>query len=300
MTTVFDPGQAPSNQVNILDNGGFEIWQRGTTFTNPANATYTADRWQITHITPNPTYTISRSSSTVDTGLYSMEINVTNFNSTPFIQLVQYIENYIVYAGQTVTLSMRVWSNTAGCNLELFDFASHFAQSANHPGDSAWHTLTCTLTCGTTAQMTSLTAAFNAASGTNGMYFIDSAMLVVGSTAANFVALHPQVDMQRCQRYYEIPGTTYGTTFRALGINNGPQYQLSNYVQFKATKRIIPTMTITGTIIWEQGSTTNQVANYSPAAANADESGFEFAIVKSAGGNFPSLAQGQWTASADL
>ena len=31
---------------NILINGGFEIWQRGTSFSTPADGAYTADRWQ--------------------------------------------------------------------------------------------------------------------------------------------------------------------------------------------------------------------------------------------------------------
>jgi hypothetical protein len=34
-------------QPNLIINGGFDVWQRGESFVNPANATYTADRWFV-------------------------------------------------------------------------------------------------------------------------------------------------------------------------------------------------------------------------------------------------------------
>ena len=32
---------------NFIINGGFDFWQRGTTFTSPSSWTYSADRWLV-------------------------------------------------------------------------------------------------------------------------------------------------------------------------------------------------------------------------------------------------------------
>ncbi len=45
---------------NKVINGAFDIWQRGTSFSNPANDAYTADRWQAIHDGTSATRTISR------------------------------------------------------------------------------------------------------------------------------------------------------------------------------------------------------------------------------------------------
>src|SRR5579872_7145115 len=222
---------------NILDNGGFEIWQRGTSFSSPANGTYLADRWLVTHITPNPTYTVSQSSSTVYNGLYSMQINITNYNSTPFIQFLQYIENYQAYASQTITLSMAVWANATGANLELASASGNFAESANHPGDSQWHILTVTYTVAATP--TFLFIAFNPTQ--NGTYYLDAGMLILGSTASNFVPTHPEVDLARCQRYYEIDNGVASRTAPIPGFNNTNIIESQD--KFSVVKRVAPTVT---------------------------------------------------------
>ena len=36
-----------SGRKNLLINGGFDVWQRGTSFSSPATTKYTADRWKV-------------------------------------------------------------------------------------------------------------------------------------------------------------------------------------------------------------------------------------------------------------
>ena len=307
MTTTFDPSQSPSNQINILDNAGFEIWQRGNTFNSVASGVYTADRWS-TDVGGGNVLNITKETTNIDSGLASLSFNVSSAPSTvTSLDVAQTIENGIaLYVGKVLTFSVRVKSNAAvQIGLKDGQTGAPSITLATHPGDNQWHTLTATRTiqdgaAHSVALFLGFMASFGGSAPVVSQTYFDSATLVVGTNPAPFVPLHLAIDLARCQRYYEITGTTYGTTCRALGINNGSQYQLSNYVQFKATKRIIPTMTITGNIVWEQGSTTNVIASYGFAAGNADESGFEFEAGKSAGGNFPSLLQGKWTASADL
>jgi len=45
--TTIDPSLTPSVQQNLLINGGFEIWQRGTSFSMTNSGIYTADRWKF-------------------------------------------------------------------------------------------------------------------------------------------------------------------------------------------------------------------------------------------------------------
>jgi hypothetical protein len=93
---------------NILDNAGFEIWQRGTSFTlsTASTNTYTADRWEAVVGSGAPSIVVSQNSSTVDTGQYSMEVAVTTLGG--FTSMIQKVENYQAYYGKTVSCSIRV------------------------------------------------------------------------------------------------------------------------------------------------------------------------------------------------
>ena len=45
---------------NMVVNGDFKIWQRGTSFSSPANASFTADRWFMYYDGTGATRTISQ------------------------------------------------------------------------------------------------------------------------------------------------------------------------------------------------------------------------------------------------
>src|SRR5262249_46089074 len=64
-------------RLNLLTNGGFEIWQRGAGPFNTASA-FTADRWQIVP-SGSPGYSVSRIASTAGSAGYSAQVGV---NST--------------------------------------------------------------------------------------------------------------------------------------------------------------------------------------------------------------------------
>jgi hypothetical protein len=296
MVTQLDPttdiAVSTSPDANILDNGGFNIWQRGTSFTNPT--VYTVDRWKA-DVNGSPSWTVTQEATIVDQGLYSLKIQVTAAGGASGIGLAQYIENWQQYKGKTLSVSVRVYSNV-NFSLYLSD-GTQTPSTTAHTGNNTWQTLTGSIVVSNNANSLRLETDGRT---TNHTTYIGSVMLVIGNKPQNFVPLHPQTDLARCQRYYEVSGSPYGVTFRALGINNGGQYQLSSYQPFSVLKRVSPTITLTGTIIWEQGSQTNQVANYGFTAANSDAQGFELTISKSAGGNFPSLVQAAFSATADL
>src|SRR5689334_21657431 len=114
MTYITPTESSSAGTLNILDNGGREIWQRGTSFTNPVINSYTADRWKVS-VTGTPSWVVSRDSTTanVDSGTYSMSVNITSVGGSTVFNLSQFIENYKDYAGKTLTLTARVKASVA-------------------------------------------------------------------------------------------------------------------------------------------------------------------------------------------
>lgn len=290
---------AASNLPNILDNGGFEIWQRGTTFSSPANLVYTADRWKVeTNEAAN--VTVTQETTTIDMGLASMKVVVTAAGGGTNWRVANIIENVADYRGKTITFSARV--NTVTANAIKLRIGTNMGSinSTNFHTGSGWETLTLSYTVESTA--TNLVVYIGMISNGNktaGTYYFDSAMLVIGSTSATFVPTHPQQDLARCQRYYEASGQI---TMRAYGAYDGgsSRYELAQFVTFAMQKRTTPTIVLTPGTVWEDGVAGNFQANYSFIAGNSFPNGFEFMVFKSTGGQRPVLFQGSYTASSDL
>lgn len=99
---------------DLIINGGFDVWQRGTSFTA---AGYTADRWL--HSFVGGTSTISRQSHTLGdlfgTNNPSFFLRMSSSGQTLTshrTQLLQYVEGVRSYAGQTITVLG--WAKRAG------------------------------------------------------------------------------------------------------------------------------------------------------------------------------------------
>jgi hypothetical protein len=97
---------------NAVINGGMDIWQRGTSFNNPASAYYTADRFQGMRHSQVTGITVSRQTTSDTTNLptiqYCARVSRDNANtSTNALYFGSVIEtiNSIPLAGQTVTMS---------------------------------------------------------------------------------------------------------------------------------------------------------------------------------------------------
>jgi len=106
---------------NKIINGDFGIWQRGTTFTNPAGDTYTADRFMIDYGTAAPTSnSVTRQTFTPGTapvagyeGVFFFRSTLTTVGTTSRLSIHHKIENVQTYAGQTVTLSFFAKADSA-------------------------------------------------------------------------------------------------------------------------------------------------------------------------------------------
>lgn len=233
---------AAQNLTNIIDNGGFEIWQRGS---GPfsTNGGYCADRWQVIY-NGAPTFNFSQETVNVDSGLYALKLNVTAVGGSSVIYVQQYIENYKAYAGKTVTVTVRVKCSVAGLvNMIMFDGVGDAFSSVNV--GTGYETLTFTMAISASATHLLLALGFVGAgpATTISTTYFDSVMMVIGSSSAGFTPTNPQQDLARCQRYFQVVGNGTGGEF----LNVGQCFSASSAYMiftFPIVLRVAPTVTL--------------------------------------------------------
>lgn len=216
---------------NLLTNGGFEVWQRGA---GPFGGSgfYTADRWTTSLFAG--TNTVTKETTTIDGGAASLKNVVTSPTS---IYILQRIEDYAQLRGQTISLSVRVNQSVASGAVAVITDSSGTTTGSAVATTGSFVTLTVTRTLGAAITTLDVGVQFTAA----GTFYLDNAMLVIGPAPAPYRPLHPQEELARCQRYYEILSADYNTVASAGAQNLG--YAL-NYRQDKGGT---PTLTKNGT-----------------------------------------------------
>lgn len=305
--TTFDASQFnqnPFGPANILDNGGMEIWQRGTSFSSPASNSLTADRWTLSR-SNTATFTISQESTIVDNGAFSLKFDVTNVGITTYLNLYQFVENYKAYAGKTVTVSARIRTNTANAmRIQIFDGISS-AASSYHTGNSQFQTLSVTYTIAASpSYIQILIGQYNDTVVTQTAY-VDSVMMAIGSQPVAFTALHPEIDLARCQRYYEIG--TFSSSNLPIANITAVRTEIDYSSTFRVTKRIVPTMTITTTQSTQVqlapgafGTVSDPTSSW-PSTASPTTDGFQGTANRGSNTTYPVLQYtATWTASADI
>ena|SRR5215471_857953 len=274
-------------RLNLLTNGGFEIWQRGAGAFTTGGA-YTADRWLI-GIGGSSTTSVTRIGSTVLSPGYSAQAVYTH-SAGGYAELAQLVEDANAgtqYIGRQFTFSCTVKSTVVGTvRLRLQD-----KNASSGSVYSAYNT-------GTTGERLSVT--FTQPSSSGGFYAcvrmdvasctveINEAMLVVGAVAADYAPLHPADDLARCLRYYEI------VFAEAQGIATAASQSIGNGVSYAAKKAVSPTLTKVGT--W---GVTNAGQPTIVTRADGFLSGFSFVCASVAAGPFNTYisAAGQYITS---
>lgn len=97
---------------NAIINGAFNVWQRGTSFSNPVTSAYTADRFMVEHDGSGATRTVSQQTFTSGSAPvagyeseYFLQYVVSGGTANTFQQIQQRIEDVRTFAGQTITFS---------------------------------------------------------------------------------------------------------------------------------------------------------------------------------------------------
>jgi hypothetical protein len=276
------------NPINILVNGGFEVWQRGVgPFTT--DGLYTADMWKLT-VGSGATIQISKESTEIYSGIYSLKMNRTVVGSaSSWVQ--QVVENYKDYIGKTVSVSVMVKTSVASTfKLGLTDGVTD-TESSFHTGGGGWEKLTITKTISLSATQIRLRV-YALAGGSTGIVYVDNAMLVLGSKPVDFTPLQPADDFERCQRYYE-EGRYY---LEGRGRDHDSAYVCGGASRFNTRKASAPTITVSTWIIREEGSATDVQASYGKYTGNYGLGQLYTAASKAAGGSLPSYCQADWIA----
>lgn len=245
-------GLGIAGKGNILVNGGFEVWQRGTSFTGLASLAYGPDRWQWT---PGGTSTVNvtqEASIILRPGAYAMDCIYTH-NANSYMQ--QKIESGFIYASQPVSLSVMLKTNSAGASVTLYDGTAGYS-SLTHPGDGNWHMLTVTATLAPTASVLDVQLNMTV----SGTYTWDNAMLVWGNAPSPYIPLGAAEEYQRCLRYYEILGESANGALIIQGYlaASGAIYLT---VPYKVRKPFVPTVTKNGTWSTANCTSTNPVVD---------------------------------------
>ena len=223
----------PSGFKNLIINGGFDVWQRGTSFSNVVSK-YTADRF----LCNNASYT----KSTLADG-YTNALWVSNVTAAYAYIGTQFIENgRNLVAGKTMTLSF-YWEPISNTNEAFVQFNYGTAVPLAAFG----------IPNPTVAGMKQITYTFpqNGTSGDDlrvlihvnkttiqGEAKIAKLQLEEGSVATPFEQRPYGLELSLCQRYYE-----------SLALNHPqiivytPNGDTRNSFSFNTTKRITPTCT---------------------------------------------------------
>lgn len=253
---------------NKLINGDFQVWQRGTTFTDPTGLAtmYTADRWAAFRGAWTAGITVTKQNVQANSSSIRVQRNSGN-TSTAVMQLNQSFETIDVkkLAGKTVTLQVKALK---GANFSavssaltvqiLYGTGTDGNLGSGFTGSTAAGTLAATLT--TTNALFTLTAAIPANAtqlavqmiytpvGTAGAadYFeITDVQLEEGSVATSFERRPYGLELGLCQRYFVrlVDKTSNHSIGNGVAIS-ATAMQLQRF--FGVEMRIAPALVLSG------------------------------------------------------
>lgn len=215
---------------NILINGDFKVWQRGTSFYRP-NGYYTADRWVVS-CSVNDACAVTPLSLNLGLAIHEVQ----NGYAGSFTDLTQIIENYEDYRGKTVTLSSSVASVSAGVSADIYvtdgvgtshvgTFATAGIKSFSHAVSASASYLKVII------RMYRDTAPYDATLQINWI------KLEQNDHATPFIPRLYNEELIMCKRYYQkmgkgLPGYSSDTTSNLFGF----------LAQFPVSMRVAPTV----------------------------------------------------------
>ena len=229
---AFDGGPL-SGFRNAIINGNFDIWQRGTSFSNPTAGAYTADRWVLNYNGSGATRTISRQLFTLgqtdvpgEPQYFLRYAQTAAGSGGTFNVLTQRIEGVRTFAGQTITISFYAKATTnITTSISLFQnfgtggspSATTFINGGNISVGTTFTKYSSTITIPSITGKTIGTDnndhfVLDIALPLNATFNIDIAQVQIeaGPVATPFERRPIGTELTLCQRYYQWNVSTQG------------------------------------------------------------------------------------------
>ena len=233
-------------RTNQLTNGGLDIWQRGAgAFT--ANNAYTADRWQIS-LAGTDALSVTRSTTKKTNSQYSAACAFTlgsGAGATKLRQRLYIADKYHHLLGQSVSLMVSIRGTVAaGARLAITtDGTGGTTTYSNYKSqtDAFEELMIPALTVPTDATYVEIAVVFSA----SGTWYVDNAMLVLGTSPASFTAMSPADELTRCQRYFEVLGGDIAVSYVLAGFASTTTLAYAVWL-FRVEKYGTPTIAVSG------------------------------------------------------
>jgi hypothetical protein len=288
---------------NFVIGGGFDFWQRGTSFVNPAN--YTADRWY----NAVGGATITRQSTGAPSGS-QYYMRTTSTSSSSYTDYAHYFETSQIAPlwGKTVTYSFKVRKSGVAF-VDNFIVNLQKSSTVDAGSGATWTTIvngtanTSVIAAGTTssdwstftftgvvpndgtANSLRFVAGFGSPQVSGVIIDFAQVQLEVGSVATPFSRAGGSIggELALCQRYFEK-----GRSVWTGAVVSGNTWGVST--TFKVEKRTSPTMTTSG--IADNNFNGNPVAS--------DQTIYSVMIKENADATGDAFYIADWSASAEL
>lgn len=257
---------------DILINGNFQVWQRGTSFSNPSSTSsaYTADRWQCFRSSFATGLSITQQTAEISSGGYAIRVQRTAGNAaTNGITLGQSVEtlNATRFRNTYLTLQFaaKVGANFSASAVTVTIGASTLTDAG--PTTSAGTALgTTTITAATTSKtrytvttstpvpantntlMVNFTYTPTGTAGVNDWFEIEEVSLQDSAVALPICYRSYPEELTLCMRYYQKAGA--GCVGRWISAT-----QCELFCSFPVHMRTTPTVTLNTTtpVITESG-----------------------------------------------
>ena len=307
------------DHTNVVINGGFDVWQRGTSFSSASYYQDYADRW-MGDAHNNTGNTISRQTATAsepfyrflrfqrdasDTGTGARRIGTvfesqdTAFMSGQEVTLSFYMRKGANWSPATDTVTSYIFTGTGtdesmsgGLGSSWTGYAS---QSQSNTITTSWTRFTHTVTLSATATQVGINFVTPASVGTAGAddtWDISGIKLELGSVATPYISKSFGETLAKCKRYFESSypyGTAVGSSGSSTNMPSRIAIGANDTVQewdFEVEKRSSPTITI-----YDTGGTSGQVYNFrlgANVAANVENGANrkQFRIYRNGGSNW--------------
>lgn len=269
---------------NVIINGNFDVWQRGTSITGIADGTYCADRWVVqydgsggsraisqltfppgqTDVPYGPTYYLRLTQSVAGSG-------------ATYNYLAQRIEDVRTFAGQTVTLSFYAQASSA-ITLPQLDVNQVFGGGAG--SSPVTTTITSNVSIGTSWAKYSYTFAvpsisgktigidptylalrFNLPINSTFIFYLAQVQLELGPVATPFERRPIGVEEALCYRYFQRYTNSAGigrVSYAYVGVVNS---EYRGQFVFPVRMRVAPTISSSGGLAVTFGATSHPISS---------------------------------------